>query len=242
MRSGATRGAHHQLAAGWPATEPETSLFCLHLEAAANEAYAEILGPAFRSEVLQYLEERSDTEAVRLYENNLRKILLTPAAGPICVIGLETGRSGGWRVAVVGAGRQLRRRRNGVRRTGRETKGNAACRQASRQPANGKQATSAKPPDEKAHEAEPDAADVPTESVEPTVALQAEPDASPVKVEPNGARAFDRGQTRLPGRRSQVRLNKAQEATAKDDANGAASQPIESSTAGGGSPKRRKQR
>ena len=113
--------------------QSRTSLFCLHLEAAANEAYAEVLAPAFRSQVLQYLEERSDTEAVRLYENNLRKLLLTPAAGPIPVIGVETGRSGGWRAAVVGVQTGASSKAQLCRRTGREQT-ERSLPQTSRQP------------------------------------------------------------------------------------------------------------
>ena len=213
--------------------QSRTSPFCPHLEAAANEAYAEVLAPAFRSQVLQYLEERSDTEAVRLYENNLRKLLLTPAAGPIPVIGLETGRSGGWRAAVVGADGSFVEGAI-VSQDGQGTKG---TQPASSEPAagNGKQATSAKPPDKKAHEAEPDASDVPTESVEPTAALQAESDASPVEVEPNEPELSTEDKAASPG--DEVgEAQQGQEATAKDDANGAASQPIESSTAGGVAP------
>ena len=48
------------------------------------------------------LDERCDNEAVQSFQKNLRKLLLAPPAGPITVIGLETGRRGGWRAAVVG--------------------------------------------------------------------------------------------------------------------------------------------
>ena len=37
-----------------------------------------------------------------MYQRNLEKVLKSPPAGRITVIGLETGRSGGWRAAVVG--------------------------------------------------------------------------------------------------------------------------------------------
>ena len=79
------------------------SLFCLQLGAAAKEAYQEYLAPVLRSEVLQSLNDRGDREAATVFKKNLKKVLLSPAAGPLPVIGLETSRPGGWRAAVVAA-------------------------------------------------------------------------------------------------------------------------------------------
>jgi len=79
------------------------SLFCLQLGAAAKEAYQEYLAPVLRSEVLQSLNDRGDHEAAAVFKKNLKKVLLSPAAGPLPVIGLETSRPGGWRAAVVAA-------------------------------------------------------------------------------------------------------------------------------------------
>ena len=79
------------------------SLFCLQLGAAAQTAYQEYLAPALRSDVLQALNERADREAAAVFKKNLKKTLMSPAAGPMAVIGLETSRPGGWRAAVVAA-------------------------------------------------------------------------------------------------------------------------------------------
>ena len=79
------------------------SLFCLQLGAAAREAYQEYLAPALRSDVLQILNERGDREAAAVFKKHLKKTLMSPAAGPMPVIGLETSRPGGWRAAVVAA-------------------------------------------------------------------------------------------------------------------------------------------
>ena len=209
--------------------QSQTSLFCLHLEAAVNEAYAEVLGPAFRSEVLQYLEERSDIEAVRLYENNLRGLLLAPAAGAIPVIGLETARSGGWRAAVVGADGSFAEGAI-VSQDGQRTKG---TQPASSEPAagNGKQATSAKPADKKTQESEPDASDAPSEGVEPTVALQAEPDTSGVEKKPTEPEPSTEDKPSSQGDQvGEVQLG--HEAAAKDEAAGPAPQPTEFPSAG----------
>ena len=213
--------------------QSQTSLFCLHLEAAVNEAYAEVLAPAFRNEVLQYLEEHSDSEAVRFYENNLRNLLLTPAAGPIPVIGVETGRSGGWRAAVVGADGNFAEGAI-VSQDGQGTKG---TQPASSEPAagNGKQATSAKPADKKAQESEPDASNAPTESVEPTVALQTEPNTSEGEVKPTEGEPSTEdkpsSQGDEPGKAQQ-----SEKAAGNHEAEGATPQPTESSPAGGVAP------
>ena len=213
--------------------QSRTSLFCLHLEAAVKEAYAEVLGPAFRNEVLQYLEEHSDSEAVRFYENNLRNLLLTPAAGPIPVIGVETGRSGGWRAAVVGADGNFAEGAI-VSQDGQGTKG---TQPASSDPAagNGKQATSAKPADKKAQESEPDASNAPTESVEPTVALQTEPNTSEGEVKPTEGEPSTEdkpsSQGDEPGKAQQ-----SEKTAGNHEAEGAAPQPTESSPAGGVAP------
>ena len=79
------------------------SLFCLQLGAAAREAYQEYLAPALRNDVLQNLNERGDREAAAVFKKHLKKTLMSPAAGPMPVIGLETSRPGGWRAAVVAA-------------------------------------------------------------------------------------------------------------------------------------------
>jgi transcriptional accessory protein Tex/SPT6 len=78
--------------------------FCLQLGAAACEALQQYLAPSFANEVALALDERCDNEAVQSFQRNLRKLLLAPPAGPITVIGIETGRRGGWRAAVVGPG------------------------------------------------------------------------------------------------------------------------------------------
>ena len=73
----------------------------LQLGAVAARALEAYLAPAFVKELLQVLNERCDREAVEAFQKNLRKVLMTPPAGPIGVLGLETGRPGGWRAAVI---------------------------------------------------------------------------------------------------------------------------------------------
>ncbi len=80
-----------------------TSLFCSHLGAAAYIAFHEYLAPVLGNDVVHWLTDRADAEALRLFKKNLRKALLAPPVGPVATIGLETGKPGGWRAAVVGA-------------------------------------------------------------------------------------------------------------------------------------------
>ena len=73
----------------------------LQLGAVAARAFEGYIARSFAKEELQVLNERCDREAVEAFQKNLRKILMTPPAGRIGVVGLETGRPGGWRAAVI---------------------------------------------------------------------------------------------------------------------------------------------
>lgn len=162
------------------------SLFCLQLEAAANEAYTEFLTPAFRNEVLQYLEERSDIEAVRFYQNNLRKLLLTPAAGPIPVIGLEVERSGNWCAAVVGADSSLLESAILLRSE------NEKSPPSNNAPDNNRQnKTSGQPPDKEVRQTELKTSEEPAESSAPILESQCEPDSSVMEANPTEEEAGD---------------------------------------------------
>ena len=83
-------------------SRPANSAVCLQLGDVACIALQDYLGPALRSELTQRLNGRCDGAAIEVYQRNLEKVLKNPPAGRITVIGLETGRSGGWRAAVVG--------------------------------------------------------------------------------------------------------------------------------------------
>ena len=83
------------------------SEFTLQLGAAARLAFHNYLAPGVESELRQELEERCDDQAIASYQKNLAKMLLAPPAGRKPVIGIETGRPGGWRAAVIGPDGQL---------------------------------------------------------------------------------------------------------------------------------------
>jgi len=79
------------------------SEFSLQLGDAARRAYEGHIAGSLENEVRLRLDERCDNEAIAHYCKSLRKLLLAPPAGPIPTIGIETGRPGGWRAAVIGA-------------------------------------------------------------------------------------------------------------------------------------------
>lgn len=81
----------------------EQSAFNPHLERAAERAYEEYLEKLLANETALELEQRVDDEAIRAYSKSLRKLLSAPGAGAVPTIGIEGGRPGGWRAAVVGA-------------------------------------------------------------------------------------------------------------------------------------------
>lgn len=85
----------------------QSSLFRSHLEDATRIAYRDYLATPLRDDVSHWLADRSDTEALRVFKKNLRKTLLSPPAGTLQTIGLEMGKPGGWRAAVVGGSGDL---------------------------------------------------------------------------------------------------------------------------------------
>ncbi|MBI3694408.1 MAG: RNA-binding transcriptional accessory protein, partial [Acidobacteria bacterium] len=77
------------------------SVFAPQLEAAVRDGYQRLLEPSIQNEVRQGLKERSDAEAIRVFQENLHSLLLAPPAGPISVIGVDPGFRTGCKVAVV---------------------------------------------------------------------------------------------------------------------------------------------
>ncbi len=77
------------------------SFFSPVLEAAARECYARILRPMIETEVRTLLKERADREAIKVFQENLASLLLSPPAGPIVVMGVDWGKGDECSVAVV---------------------------------------------------------------------------------------------------------------------------------------------
>lgn len=84
------------------------SLFTPVIEAAVREGYNRILRPMIESEVRSQLKERADREAIRIFQENLTNLLLSPPAGPIVAMGVDWGKGNECSVAVIDeAGRFL---------------------------------------------------------------------------------------------------------------------------------------
>jgi len=78
-----------------------SSQFAPFLDRAVRDSFERLLAPSIRNEVRAALKERSESEAIRVFEENLKTLLLAPPAGPIGVIGIDPGIRTGCKVAVV---------------------------------------------------------------------------------------------------------------------------------------------
>jgi uncharacterized protein len=78
-----------------------SSQFAPHLERAVRDSYERLMAPSIQNEVRSVLRERSETEAIKVFAENLRTLLLSPPAGPIGVIAIDPGIRTGCKVAVV---------------------------------------------------------------------------------------------------------------------------------------------
>jgi len=78
-----------------------SSQFAPFLDVAIRDSYERLLGPSMQNEIRSMLRERSEDAAIRVFEENLRSLLLSAPAGPIGLIGLDPGMRTGCKVAVV---------------------------------------------------------------------------------------------------------------------------------------------
>src|SRR5262249_7847174 len=77
------------------------SQFAPLVESAARDAYERLLLPSIQNEVRSMLRERAESEAIKVFEENLRTLLLSPPAGQLGVMGIDPGQRTGCKVAVV---------------------------------------------------------------------------------------------------------------------------------------------
>ena len=77
------------------------SPFAPYLERAVKDAYERLLFPSIQAEVRAILKERSDLEAIEVFEANLSNLLLAPPAGLLTVMGIDPGYRTGCKVAVI---------------------------------------------------------------------------------------------------------------------------------------------
>lgn len=78
-----------------------TSSFNGHIERAIRDGFERLLEPAIQTEVKGFLRERAESDAIRVFEDNLRTLLLAPPAGPISVLGMNPGVRMSCRIAAV---------------------------------------------------------------------------------------------------------------------------------------------
>jgi uncharacterized protein len=71
------------------------------LELAIDDAWKRLLNASIQGEIRLELKKRSDTEAIKVFRDNLYNLLLAPPAGPISVLGIDPGLRTGCKVAVV---------------------------------------------------------------------------------------------------------------------------------------------
>jgi protein Tex len=82
-------------------TRDRESTFAPILEVAARDSYSRILRPLIETEVRAQLKERADREAIRVFQENLENLLLSPPGGTLAVIGVDAGKADECRLAVV---------------------------------------------------------------------------------------------------------------------------------------------
>lgn len=76
-------------------------LFRDELLATVRDCYQRLLQPSLASSVLAERDELAEQEAIRVFAQNLRELLLAPPAGPRVVMGIDPGFRTGCKVAVV---------------------------------------------------------------------------------------------------------------------------------------------
>ena len=71
------------------------------LELAIEDSWQRLLNTSIQGEIRLELKQRSDTEAINVFRENLHHLLLAPPAGPISVLGIDPGLRTGCKLAVV---------------------------------------------------------------------------------------------------------------------------------------------
>ena len=67
----------------------------------STTAWKRLLNSSIQGEIRLELKQRSDTEAIQVFRDNLYNLLLAPPAGPISVLGIDPGLRTGCKIAVV---------------------------------------------------------------------------------------------------------------------------------------------
>ena len=74
--------------------------FALAMVAPNVNSYTRLIRPALEVEIRTRVKERADREAIRVFQENLANLLLSPPGGPMVVLGVDPGKTE-FKVAVV---------------------------------------------------------------------------------------------------------------------------------------------
>ena len=80
--------------------QPET-VFTSYLHACCDDAYHRLLLPSLQNEVRRLLKERADAEAITVFQDNFKNLLMAPPLGRYCVLGVDPGIRTGCKLAIV---------------------------------------------------------------------------------------------------------------------------------------------
>src|ERR1700691_1753575 len=72
-----------------------------HLSLSIEDSWKRLLNTSITSEIRLELKQRADTDAIAVFRDNLRNLLLAPPAGHLAVLGLDPGIRTGCKIAVV---------------------------------------------------------------------------------------------------------------------------------------------
>ncbi|MDY7231784.1 Tex family protein [Hyalangium rubrum] len=79
------------------------ALFASELRAATEDAWERLMGPSLESELRAELKERADRQAIGVFGENLRHLLLSPPAGTRAVVALDPGLRTGVKMVMLDA-------------------------------------------------------------------------------------------------------------------------------------------
>lgn len=85
------------------ALKSESSEFAPQIRRVVEDAYTRLLRPSIENEAINFVQQRADEDAIRVFRENADSLLLSPPAGPIPVIGIDPGFRTGCKIAVVDA-------------------------------------------------------------------------------------------------------------------------------------------
>lgn len=80
--------------------QPDT-VFAPYLQACCEDAFYRLLYPSLQNEVRRLLKEHADAEAIKVFQDNLRSLLMAPPLGNFGVLGIDPGLRTGCKLAVV---------------------------------------------------------------------------------------------------------------------------------------------